>query len=75
MFGFGIVAIGLIGLLGAWLLSCIVIVGPREGRIIQVFGGSVAKSITTQGIHFKLPDPSTPFRVKSRYLNMRFLKR
>ena len=57
MFGFGIVAIGLIGLLGAWLLSCIVIVGPREGRIIQVFGGSVAKSITTHGIHFKFPAP------------------
>lgn len=48
---------GLTGILGAWMFSCIVVVGPREGRIIQVFGGRVSKVITTQGIHFKLPIP------------------
>lgn len=48
---------GLSGILGAWLFSCIVIVGPREGRIVQVFGGKVSKVLTTQGIHFKLPAP------------------
>lgn len=57
MFGFGIIALGLFGILAAWLFTCIVVVGPREGRIVQVFGGSVAKVITTQGIHFKLPAP------------------
>lgn len=48
---------GLTGILVAWMFSCIVVVGPREGRIIQVFGGKVSKVITKQGIHFKLPIP------------------
>lgn len=48
---------GLTGILGAWMFSCIVVVGPREGRIVQVFGGKVSKVLTTQGIHFKLPAP------------------
>jgi regulator of protease activity HflC (stomatin/prohibitin superfamily) len=48
---------GLTVILGAWMFSCIVIVGPREGRIVQVFGGKVSKVLTTQGIHFKLPAP------------------
>lgn len=48
---------GLSGILGAWMFSCIVVVGPREGRIVQVFGGKVSKVLTTQGIHFKLPVP------------------
>jgi regulator of protease activity HflC (stomatin/prohibitin superfamily) len=49
--------VGLTGILGAWMFSCIVVVGPREGRIVQVFGGKVSKVLTTQGIHFKLPAP------------------
>ena len=48
---------GLSVILGVWISSCIVVVGPREGRIVQVFGGKVSKVLTTQGIHFKLPVP------------------
>jgi|TARA_B110000196_G_C21149282_1_gene668553 regulator of protease activity HflC (stomatin/prohibitin superfamily) len=51
------IVVGLTGILGAWMFSCIVVVGPREGRIVQVFGGKVSKVLTTQGIHFKLPAP------------------
>ncbi len=54
---FTLVFIGLAGFLGSWLSTCIVIAGPREGRIVQIFGGKVSKVITTQGIHFKLPAP------------------
>ena len=51
------IVVGLTGILGAWMFSCIVVVGPREGRIVQVFGGKVSKVLTTQGTHFKLPAP------------------
>lgn len=57
MFPFLLIVGGLAGFLGAWMFSCIVVVGPREGRIVQVFGGKVSKVLTTQGIHFKLPVP------------------
>ena len=54
---FFFIFIGRAGILGAWMFSCIVVVGPREGRIVQVFGGEVSKVLITQGIHFKLPVP------------------
>lgn len=39
------------------LLSCIIILKPKEGVLISFFGGKIIREITTNGIYFKLPFP------------------
>lgn len=50
------------------LLSCVVVVAPGEGAVIQHFGKFDASSIVGSGLHFKLP---WPFDVADIYLTDR----
>lgn len=52
------VFMGFAGLIAfVWLTSCIYVVTPRSGRIIQFFGGKISHVQTTSGIYLKLPTP------------------
>src|SRR5690554_634784 len=59
----GTIVVGFFALLGtllllAWLSSMLILLQPREAVMVYSWlGGSVEKTITTDGLHFKQPWP------------------
>lgn len=70
-----VMGIFLMMLLLIWLGSCLMLLKPREARMVYSWvGGSVQRTITEAGLHFKLPFPfqsaSKPISLAEQMLNV-----